>query len=150
MPTYHCSARMGLLDAERKARIARAVTLAHAEVTGAPPHLAQVLFRDVPPQDHYVGGALLEHDHVFVHGHIRGGRSTELRAALVRRLTDDVAATARVDRLAVWVYLSEIPAAAMVEFGHVLPEAGQEAAWTEALPAADREHMEAAAARFRR
>ena len=29
MPTYHCSARMGLLDAERKARIARAVTLAH-------------------------------------------------------------------------------------------------------------------------
>jgi hypothetical protein len=55
-----------------------------------------------------------------------------------------------VDRLAVWVYLSEIPAAAMVEFGHVLPEAGQEAAWTEALPAADREHMEAAAARFRR
>jgi len=149
MPTYHCSARTGLLDAECKARIARAVTLAHAEVTGAPAHFAQVLFQDLLPDDHYVGGVPPGHDQVFVHGHIRGGRSVELRAALVRRLTDDVAAAARVDRFGVWIYLSEIPAAAMVEFGHVLPEAGQEAAWTDALPVADRERMEAIAARFR-
>jgi len=149
MPTYHCSAKTGLLDAERKARIARAVTLAHAEVTGAPAHFAQVLFLDLPPGNHYVGGVPPGHDHVFIHGHIRGGRSIELRAALLLRLTDDVAAAAGVNRFAVWIYLSEIPAAAMVEFGHVLPEAGREATWTEALPATDRERMEAIAARFR-
>lgn len=150
MPTYQCSARTGLLDADRKAAIARAVTLAHAELTGAPSHFAQVLFHDVPPGDHYIGGVLLEHEHVFLHGHIRAGRSAELRAALLRRLTDDVASAARVSRFAVWIYLSEIPAPAMAEFGHVLPEAGQEATWTDALAVADRERMEAIAARFRR
>ncbi len=150
MPTYQCSTRTGLLDSDRKAAIARAVTRAHAEITGAPSHFAQVLFHEVAPGDHYIGGVPLEHEHVFVHGHIRAGRSAELRSALIRRLTDDVATAARVNRFAVWTYLSEIPVTAMVEFGHVLPEAGQEAAWADTLPEGDRERMEAIAARFRR
>lgn len=49
---------------------------------------------------------------------------------------DAVVAVAGVGAEAVWVYLSEIPPARMVEFGQVLPEPGGEAAWTAGLPAA--------------
>ena len=42
----------------------------------------------------------------------------------------------------VWVYVGELPARQMIEFGHLLPEAGDEPAWTAALPAADREFMQ--------
>jgi phenylpyruvate tautomerase PptA (4-oxalocrotonate tautomerase family) len=142
MPTYTCSAAAGLLDARRKAAIARAVTLAHCQVTGAPTHFAQVIFEEVAPGNHFVGGVPLEHDHVFVHGRIRAGRSPAMREALIRRLTADVAAAAGVDPFGVWVYLLELPPAAMVEFGHILPEAGAEAAWSGALPVSDRDRMQ--------
>ena len=143
MPTYTCTAAAGLLDRERKAAVARAVTLAHAEVTGAPAHFAQVIFQEVVAGDHFVGGVPLAHDHVFVYGRIRAGRSAVDRKALIQRLTRDVAVAAGLDGFAVWVYLLELPAAAMVEFGHILPEAGDEAAWTEALPPDDRRRMQA-------
>jgi hypothetical protein len=42
----------------------------------------------------------------------------------------------------VWVYVGELPARQMIEFGHLLPEAGDEPVWTAALPAADREFMQ--------
>ena len=143
MPTYTCTAAAGLLDAARKAALARAVTRAHCELTGAPSYFAQVVFQDVAPGDHFIGGAPLGHDHVFVYGRIRGGRSADVREALIRRLVADVAAAAGIEPFGVWVYLLELPPAAMVEFGHVLPEAGGEAAWTDALPASDRARMEA-------
>ena len=142
MPTYTCTARAGLLDDRQKRTIARAVTRAHAEVTGAPAHFAQVIFEDVAAGDHFVGGVPLAHEHVFVYGHIRAGRSPAVRQALILRLAADVAAAANLDPFAVWVYLLELPPEAMVEFGHILPAAGEEAAWTAALPAGDRERME--------
>ena len=141
MPTYTCTAATGLLDAAAKRAVARAVTLAHAEITGAPTHFAQVIFQDVAAGDHFVGGVPLAHDHVFVYGRIRAGRSAIDRKALIRRLARDVASAAGVDAFAVWVYLLELPAAAMVEFGQILPEAGDEAAWTDALPPEDRMRM---------
>jgi len=142
MPTYTCTAAEGLLDAERKALIAEAVTRAHSEVTGAPRHFAQVLFQDIRPGDHFIGGATLGHDHVFVYGHIRAGRSAVDRRKLVERLVADVARAAGLAPFAIWVYLLELPARAMAEFGHVLPEPGDEAAWTASLPEEDRRRME--------
>jgi hypothetical protein len=38
--------------------------------------------------------------------------------------------------------VAELPPRQMIEFGHLLPEAGDEPAWTAALPAADREFMQ--------
>jgi phenylpyruvate tautomerase PptA (4-oxalocrotonate tautomerase family) len=141
MPTYNCIAAAGSLDSQQKSAIARVVTLAHAEITGAPTHFAQVIFHEVSPGDHFVGGTPLMHDHLFISGCIRDGRSAVDRKALIRRLTADVADAAGVDSFSVWVYLQELPAAAMVEYGHILPEAGKEPAWTEALPADDRRKM---------
>ncbi len=143
MPTYTCTAAEGLLNAGQKAAIAAAVTKAHAEVTGAPPYFAQVIFNAVTTGDHFIGGKPLGHDHIFVYGRIRGGRSTVDRKALMKRLVADVAAAAGAESFSVWVYLLELPAAAMAEFGHILPEAGDEAVWSENLPDADRARMQA-------
>jgi phenylpyruvate tautomerase PptA (4-oxalocrotonate tautomerase family) len=150
VPTYTCTAAAGLLDAGQKGTIARVVTLAHAEITGAPTHFAQVIFADVPEGDHFMGGVPLEHESVFIYGSIRDGRSAVDRKALIQRLTADIAQAARVAPFSVWVYLLELPAAAMVEFGHILPEAGDEPAWTAALPADDHAAMESIQARLAR
>jgi phenylpyruvate tautomerase PptA (4-oxalocrotonate tautomerase family) len=141
MPTYTCTAAEGLLDAARKARIAEAITRAHAEITGAPRHFAQVIFDDVRPGDHFIGGAPLAHDHVFVYGRIRAGRSAVDRRALLTRLIADVAHAGSLETFAVWVYLLELPARAMAEFGTILPEPGDEPAWTAALSDEHRERM---------
>jgi hypothetical protein len=42
-----------------------------------------------------------------------------------------------------WIYIVDLQARQMVEFGHVLPEPGDEPAWTAALPQSDREMMQA-------
>lgn len=143
MPTYLCTAASGLLDGARKQAVAAAITRAHAEITGAPAHFAQVVFHETAPGDVFIGGAPLAHDHVSVHGRIRAGRSAADREALMERLVADVAAAAGVDGFAVWVYLQELPPAAMAEFGHILPEPGKEAAWHDALPDADRARLKA-------
>jgi phenylpyruvate tautomerase PptA (4-oxalocrotonate tautomerase family) len=142
MPTYTCTVAAGLLDAGQKSAVAQAVTRAHAEITGAPHYFAQVIFEEVPAGDHFIGGVPLGHDHLFVYGRIRAGRSAQDRRALVARLVTDVAAAARLPPFSVWVYLLELPARAMAEFGHVVPEPGDEPVWAAALPKADRERME--------
>jgi phenylpyruvate tautomerase PptA (4-oxalocrotonate tautomerase family) len=42
MPTYTCTVAKGLLVARKKLAIAKAITAAHAQITGAPPYFAQV------------------------------------------------------------------------------------------------------------
>ena len=143
MPTYTCSIAKGLLSDTQKSGIAQAITTAHAEITGAPAYFAQVIFQEVSQGDHFIGGRPLAHDHVFVYGRIRGGRSAVDRKALVMRLSEEVAEIAGVPAFSVWTYLLELPAAAMVEFGHILPEPGDEPGWNNALPACDRERMQA-------
>jgi phenylpyruvate tautomerase PptA (4-oxalocrotonate tautomerase family) len=143
MPTYTCTAATGLLDPEKKSAVARAITTAHAEVTGAPAYFAQVIFQDVAPGDHFIGGVPLSHDHVFVYGRIRAGRSAQDRQALINRMVRDVAVAAGVTTYSVWVYILELPARAMAEFGQILPEPGDEPAWTAALPPTDRDRMQA-------
>ena len=143
MPTYTCTAASGLLNQEQKAAIARAVTRAHSEIGGAPSFFVQVSFQEAPEGDLYIGGVPLAHDHIFLYGRIRGGRGDIMRKSLIKRLSDDIAGVLGVQAFAVWVYLLELPAAAMVEFGHILPEAGEEVAWTKALPGEERKKMQA-------
>lgn len=49
---------------------------------------------------------------------------------------------ADLDRRGLWIYLVELSLENMVEFGHVLPASGEEAAWRATLPDEDREWME--------
>lgn len=143
MPTYTVTIRRGQLDASQKTRIAEGITRVHSETTGAPRYFAQVIFSEVDEGNYFVGGRPLSHRQVFVHGQIRGGRTAENKSALISAMLEAVAEAAFVPRTSVWIYIVDLQARQMVEFGHVLPEPGDEAAWTAALPQSDREMMEA-------
>jgi hypothetical protein len=47
----------------------------HNAVTGAASFFAQVIFTEVAKGNHFMGGAPLASDQIFVHGFIRAGRS---------------------------------------------------------------------------
>ena len=84
----------------------------------------------------------LNHEHIFVYGHIRAGRAAVDKTRMIKLMADAVAAAAQVESArAVWVYVNELPPRQMIEFGHVLPEPGDEPAWTAALPEEDRAFM---------
>jgi phenylpyruvate tautomerase PptA (4-oxalocrotonate tautomerase family) len=143
MPTYIVTAAEGRLSNEEKAGIARAITRSHAEVTGAPASFAQVIVQEVRPGNHFVGGALLDADHLFVHGQIRAGRSAESKRELIERILAAVAQAAAMPTSCIWVYILDLPFTQMAEFGHILPEPGKEAAWIAALPEAERRRLQA-------
>jgi phenylpyruvate tautomerase PptA (4-oxalocrotonate tautomerase family) len=142
MPTYTVTGFDGCLDAQRKAKIASAITRVHSETTGAPTCFAQVIFKNVGPGDYFVGGVPLRYQQVFVHGQIRGGRTPESKGALIAQILAAVSEASELERNRIWIYLVDIPARQMVEFGHVLPEPGDEPAWMAALPETDRKMMQ--------
>jgi phenylpyruvate tautomerase PptA (4-oxalocrotonate tautomerase family) len=107
---------------------------------------AQVIFNDVQPGDWFMGGAPLMHDQIFVYGHIRAGRAAVDKTSMIKLMADAVAPAAHAGSArAVWVYLNELPPRQMIEFGHVLPEPGDEPIWTAALPEQDRAFMQSIA-----
>jgi phenylpyruvate tautomerase PptA (4-oxalocrotonate tautomerase family) len=143
MPTYFCTSAKGRLTAEQKSKIAGEITRIHAEVTGAPGFFAQVIFNDAQPGDWFMGGAPLKHDHIFVYGHIRAGRAAADKTRMIKLMADAVASAAHAESArAVWVYLNELPPRQMIEFGHVLPEPGDELVWTASLSEQDRTFMQ--------
>ena len=143
MPTYTVSAKTGRLSAAQKSAIAAEITRVHNEQTGAQSFFAQVIFHDIPDGNHFVGGALLANDHIFVHGQIRSGRDAATKRLLLEHLLAAISSAAAATKVNTWVYIVDVPAAQMAEYGHILPQPGAEAAWLEGLPAADRAQMEA-------
>lgn len=142
MPTYSCIVPAGRLSDIQKARIAAEITRVHSEITGAAGFFAQVIIHEIGAGNYFVGGKELHDDHIFINGQIRGGRSAIDRAKLLRSLHECVAAAADAEKACVWVYLTDLPACDMIEYGHVLPQPGHEAAWLNELPAQDRERMQ--------
>jgi phenylpyruvate tautomerase PptA (4-oxalocrotonate tautomerase family) len=138
MPTYACSAAVGLLSSVQKAEIARSITAIHHEETGAPRYLVQVVFYDLTPDSGYVAGQLSPADQIWVRGDIRGGRTDEQKNQMLRRIMQGVGRASGAAEDAVWVYLCDIPAANMIEYGRVLLPPGQEDAWFSSLPDAIR------------
>jgi phenylpyruvate tautomerase PptA (4-oxalocrotonate tautomerase family) len=125
MPTYTVTGFDGCIDAQKKAKIASAITRVHSETTGAPTCFTQVIFKNVGPGDYFVGGVPLRDQQVFVHGQIRGGRTAESKGALISQILAAVSEASELERNKIWIYLIDIPARQMVEFGHVLPEPAQ-------------------------
>jgi phenylpyruvate tautomerase PptA (4-oxalocrotonate tautomerase family) len=134
MPTYLCYAQHGALTPAQRSDIADRVTEIHSEVTGAPRFFVQVLFHELGEGGHFIGGRPADPRTVWVHGHIRAGRSDEAKNRLLLGIRDHVVAVADVPEHTVWVYLSDLAPTDMVEFGQVLPAPGKEQAWLDALP----------------
>jgi len=146
MPTYVCTVREGQLSPDQKSRIAAEVTRIHSEVTGAPTFFAQVIFEEVKPGNHFMGGVPLLHDQlydqIFVYGRVRAGRSIQDKLKMIKLMAEAVGEAAGVRRTGVWIYIAELPPRQMIEYGYVLPEPGDEEVWTNALPKEDREFMQ--------
>ena len=141
MPTYTVIAAADRLSASEKQAIAQGITRAHSEATGAQGFFAQVIFQSIPAGDHFLGGAPLKSDQLFVRGEIRAGRTAEQKTALLHALTALIAETAKTESRYVWAYLSELPPAQMVEYGKVLPQPGSEAQWLSSMSEADRDYL---------
>jgi hypothetical protein len=60
---------------------------------------------------------------------------------LMLRIMREVAQTTGVKEDSVWVYLCNLAPTDMVEYGHVLPEPGEEAAWYDRLPKPLQQHL---------
>jgi phenylpyruvate tautomerase PptA (4-oxalocrotonate tautomerase family) len=142
MPTYTVTTAAHRLTPRQKSRIAQDITRIHKSVTGAQSFFAQVLFATIEPGNHFVGGKPLQHDLIFLHGHIRAGRTPEQKQALLLQLVQSLAEAASAPRNAIWVYLNELPPNQMAEFGHILPQPGTESAWFQSLPPEDRTLMD--------
>lgn len=141
MPTYQVYTTPNLLSVEAKQRVAQAITRTHSEVTGANNYFAQVMFTEKAAEDYYLGGQPLQADQLFVHGTIRA-RNLEIKQVLVEKLLPSIAAAASLNKRYVWVYMADLPPELMIEFGHVLPQPGEEAAWAAGLDDADRAYMQ--------
>jgi phenylpyruvate tautomerase PptA (4-oxalocrotonate tautomerase family) len=142
MPTYTVTTAANRLTPRQKTRIAQDITRIHKAVTGAHAFFAQVLFADIDPSNHFIGGKPLQHDFLFLQGTIRAGRTPEQKQDLLLQLVVALAEAAAAPKNAVWAYLNELPANQMVEFGHTLPQPGTEAEWFNALPPEDRNLMD--------
>ena len=112
MPSYIVTCEEGRLTGSQKSQIAEAVTRAHGDSTGAAYYFARFTFNEVKPGNYFLGGTQLDCDQIFVHGTIREGRPTDMKNALMARLTADVAIASQMKPNCVWVYLSEFRGAA--------------------------------------
>lgn len=141
MPTYVVHLRDEALSAGQRADLARAITGLHAENTGAPKSFVQTMFVPLLDGGHFIGGEPADARSVWVYGHIRSGRSEQVRTALVEGIRDAVVDAAGIPAECVWVYLNELTHTDMIEFGAVLPAPGGEDAWVRGLPPAVRDHL---------
>ncbi|PHQ72491.1 MAG: cis-3-chloroacrylic acid dehalogenase [Marinobacter sp.] len=129
MPTYTVTVANLSLSVQQKSQIANAITTAHNAQTGAPRFFAQVLFFSTEEGDHFVGGCVNKAPQIYVHGLVRQGRSNDVKQALMSQMLEEIARIAGLTVEDIWIYLQDIPATQMIEFGRFLPAPGDEAEW---------------------
>lgn len=132
MPTYILTVKPTLLNDEAKDQIAKYITSIHSEVTGAPSYFAQVIINESSSR-RYIGGELSD-SQIWIRADIRNGRTIEQRKRLIEKIVTGVSRIAKVPKAEIWVYLNNMEATDMAEFGEILPKAGEEKEWFESLP----------------
>jgi phenylpyruvate tautomerase PptA (4-oxalocrotonate tautomerase family) len=141
MPTYVCYTHPDQVTAVAKAQIAAAIAQIHHQFTGAPIAFTQCVFRDLGPDEHFIGGQPAPGNGVWVYGHIRAERTTSVRNHIMVGIRDLLIEVLKIPDSVVWVYLNELAHTDMIEFGRVLPEQGDEQRWLEHLPPELRDHL---------
>jgi|APFre7841882724_1041349.scaffolds.fasta_scaffold01679_13 phenylpyruvate tautomerase PptA (4-oxalocrotonate tautomerase family) len=141
MPVYMVYVSAGRFSPEGKGAVARAITNAHRELTGTQHFLAQVSFQEQQAGNVFLGGVQQGGDLIFVHGHHRLGRPADLKHRLAAKIVDDISKAAGVEKRHIWLYIDEMPANQMIEYGRFLPEPGQEQAWFDAISGDEKAFM---------
>lgn len=143
MPTYAFTMTKPL-SREQRGKLVESVTTIHQVEAAAPRYFVQVVFYTVEPGAMYIGGEAAPDDHVWVRADIRSGRTREQKAAILHRIMQETGEILNISPESVWVYVSDIPAEGVAEFGNVLPQPGGEEEWLASLPAPLREKLIAA------
>jgi phenylpyruvate tautomerase PptA (4-oxalocrotonate tautomerase family) len=141
MPTYICSTSVGRLTVEHKAKIAHAITTVHSEEALAPRYLVQIIFQEVGPSQNYIGGEPARRGQIWIRADIRAGRTETQRTRLQLRIVQEVCEITGSSPDDIWVYINELQPTNMVEFGHLLPQPGEEKKWFLSLPKALQERL---------
>ena len=142
MPTYVCSVPEGSVDEHRKAEIAEAISRIHSEETGAPNFFAQIVIEEKKATDRFLGPTLASNQ-IWIRGDIRAGRTDVQRTRMMLRMKKEIGQITGAMDQDIWVYLCNLAPTDMVEYGHVLPRPGEEAAWYDNLPQSLRDYMKA-------
>lgn len=140
MPTYAFSTTKEL-TADQRAKLVESVTSIHQVEATAPRYFVQVVFYKIEPGSMFISGEAASPDHVWVRADIRAGRTREQKARILKRIMRETSAILNVSEQSVWVYVSDIPAEGVLEFGNVLPQPGGEQEWLAGLPAALRQKL---------
>lgn len=143
MPTYQVMHTEGAFDDAQKQAIAEVITNCHSDVTGTPTHLAEVFLHAMAPSTHFIGGRPAVGHNIFVLGHTRAGRSSLEKYELTATIRDRLSERLDLPTSRIWIYITEIPAKQMIEFGAFLPEPGDEHTWEDGMPADALEVMRA-------
>ncbi len=133
MPTYTVYLKPKAFTSDTQARIAEAITAAHAAATGAPRSYVQVIMDAGNGCDRYVGGKPSQQQ-MWIRGDIRAGRTEEQLKELMFELMRQAASAAGINEEDVWIDLNEIRPCAILKYRTVFPQPGQEAQWLEQLP----------------
>ena len=144
MPTYAFTTAREL-TAEQRAKLVKSVTTIHHVEATAPRYFVQVIFYKVEPGSIFIGDEAASPDHIWVRADVRSGRTNEQKAKMLQRIMRETSEILGVSDQDVWVYISDIPAQGVLEFGNVLPEPGGEEKWLASLPSALREKLKRAA-----
>ena len=82
----------------------------------------------------FIGSEVASPDHVWLRADIRSGRSRAQKERMLQRIMQETSEILSISEQDVWVYISDIPAQGVLEFGNVLPEPGGEEQWLASLP----------------
>ncbi|RFU34990.1 hypothetical protein B7463_g1353, partial [Scytalidium lignicola] len=132
MPTYVCTAAAGRLNSEQRQGIVKALTTIHSEEAHVPNFLAQVIFHEVLPGQHFINEIPVSTNQIWIRGDIRAGRTDEQKTTMLSRMVKLSSEASGIDPSFFWVYLCDIPK--MAEFGSIMPDPGGEAEWIASLP----------------
>jgi len=81
----------------------------------------------------FIGGEAASADHMWVRADIRSGRTKEQKEKILTRILREVSEILDILEQNVWVSVSDIQASGVLEFGHILPEPGNEEQWLASL-----------------
>ena len=133
MPTYTFTNSNFKLNLKQKNEIAKDITKVHNKVTGANTYFAQVIFNKTENSDHFMGGKKIKEPQIFLYSQIRAGRTSKIKEKLILELRDILIKKLKINKSQVWVYILDLLPSQMIEYGEILPEAGNENKWFNSL-----------------
>ena len=142
MPTYACTGRDGLLNDLQKAEIAKVLGEIHIQEVGGGRYFAQVVFVEIRAGSHFIAGHPAPKEQLWIRADIRSGRTAEQKSALLNRICSEVGKVVGTSAENIWVYINDVPADGIAEYGRVLPQPGEEQAWLASLSGDLRDRLE--------